>query len=194
MSRFTDIVDAIKAVYPTAGATVFLIGEEHLGEHRNWNRIVVHHAAQTAVRGPQQSAGAKGDDWRWTRYLRTTFSIWASTLEQAENRLHALLVAIYDVFGGSADGVSDLQETWYPKGVAGAGRVVDLTCTIGIVVLASDVNVVQADAEPGAGFATTAATGITINPSLEATDAEPGAGNPSLEATDLPPILIEPEP
>lgn len=177
MSRFTDIVDAVAAAYPTAGNTTFLVGEEHLGDHRNWNRIVAHHANQTNVRGPQQGAGAKGDDWRWTRYLRTTFSIWASSLEQAENRAHALLVALYDVFGGSQDSIGEIQETWYPKGIAGAGRVVDVSCTIGIVVLASDVDVVQADAEPCAGFATVAATGITITPSLE--------------DTELPPIVLE---
>lgn len=179
MSRFSDIIDDIAAVYPTAGDTQFLVGDEYHATNTNWNRIVASHADQGDIRGPQQGAGAKGDNWRWTRYLPVTFSIWASGATQAENRLHALLCALYDVMGESDDSLSNVKERWYPKGVASGGRCVDVTCIFGIVVLASDVNVVESDAAVGAGFPVVQATSLQLIGELE--------------DTSLPAIEITPE-
>lgn len=172
MSRFSDLVEEIAAVFPTAGETTFLVGEEHLATNQNHNRIVAYHG-DGEIKSRPMGGIDKSDEWLWNRYVPVTFAIWASSRNQAENRLHALLVALYQILGDSVIGMSNVRERWLMKGIANAGRAVDVTCTISFPVFASDANCVQADAEPGAGFATVVATSVTLNSKNEATSLPP---------------------
>ncbi len=172
MSRFSTIVAAVQAAYPTAGPTTWLVGAQHLGEHRNHTRIVAYTTAGPIVT-PDKTASYREDTWLWSREVEAVFSIWAASYAQTENRLHALLVALVSVFGSADDGIGNIREQWYLEGVSGAGCQVDLLCSMTLHVLASDVNVVEDDADPGAGLPTTVPDAITIVGELDSTELPP---------------------
>lgn len=178
MSRFSSIVESIQARYPTAGSTQWLVGARYLGLHQNFNRIICYTTSGPIVTPDRTAsladhAASADDTWLWSRKVEAVFSIWASTYAQAESRLHALCVAIVDVFGSADDNVGNMREQWHLEGVNGNGCQVDLLCSMTLRVLASDVNVVQDDADPGAGFPTTPATAINLTTELGATEVGP---------------------
>jgi len=178
VSRFADIVAAVQARYPTAGNTSWLVGARYLGLHQNFNRIVCYTTSGPIVTPNRTTSlvdrtAGSDDTWLWSRKVEAVFSIWASTYAQAESRLHALCVSLVDVFGSADDNLGAMREQWHLEGVNGNGCQVDLLCAMTLRVLASDVLVVQDDADPGAGFPTVPATAISITTEQGATSLGP---------------------
>lgn len=150
MSRLSDIVDLVQARYPTAGSPVFEVGARFDSANRGWNRIVVWSESST-IEPPKTATHERGQTVVAVRQLRVVWSLWARDYEQAESRLHALILAIVGAIGDSDISVDFEGEAWQAEDgrVTSGGALVHLSTVIGLHVLESDFGVVQNDIEPG---------------------------------------------
>jgi hypothetical protein len=187
-------MDAIAAAYAGAPDTEWLFGANHIHTNQNWNRMVVW-PGQGFITPPGE--GAQGfttetggiDDKVWKRNPQLSISIWAEDTEQAENRLHAVLIAIDDVVSQADICVSNLNETWVEaedEDNTSDGAIVILVMNVAFDVLAHDIDQVAYDAatspagsrpEVGDGGPTETVTEVTI---LADND----------EGDDIPPVVI----
>jgi hypothetical protein len=154
-SRFETLLAAIRAQYAgDADTGPFLVGAEHLHEHRNWQRVVcaiVGGPINAPTHGAQGRETADGGrvDCVFERRPTVQFALWGDTFEQAENRLHALLLAIENVTAQADVALSDLQEAWVrttTEAVTEGGSLVVLSARVQFDVLTTDANVVTYDA------------------------------------------------
>lgn len=163
MRRLESLQTALEAAY--AGAdTTWLVGAEHIYGHQNWNRVVVYLlggaivtpdiAAQGVQLEDLQTPTVAGaiDDILWVRKARVGLAIWAANTRQAENRLHAMLIAVSQVLGDSDIEVSDLNETWIQqenRDVTSGGALVTLEFNFTLYVVSSDYDVVAEEISSG---------------------------------------------
>jgi hypothetical protein len=178
-SRFEAFKDLVEAAYAGAADTTWLFGAKHIFDHHNWNRIVVWpgigfiRAPVTGAQGITTETGGR-DDIVWNRNPQMSFGIWAEDTEQAENRLHAVLIAIDDVLSQADIKVANLNENWVEaesQDNTTDGATVVLTMNVAFDVLARDVDIVAYDAatsptpprpEVGDGGPTETVTQVTI--------------------------------
>ena len=184
MSRLEDFIDALEAAYAGANDTTWYFGAKHIFRHDNWNRIVswpgngTITAPTTAGQGYTTDSGGR-DDIVLQRMPLVTIGIWAETYEQAENRLHALLLAVDEVASQADISVANLNEQWVEaetQDLSGDGATVLLSMNVAFMVLAQDGDVVTYDAataptpprpEVGAGQPTDTVDTVNINTPTE---------------------------
>lgn len=167
--RFGSFVDAVQAGYPLTGTSAdpaWYVGAEHLAAHDNWNRIVAWHT-EARILSPDRGAISRTDRVVARRVLRVHVSVWSKDARRAENACHALHVAIDGASGESNNVVGDVREQWFPGSIEHGGASFDLSFDLAINVLASDLEVIASDAEPGAGTPVTPATELVIGSQLD---------------------------
>lgn len=205
MNRFDQLITAIQAEY-AGDTTQWYTRVEDLHRHDNWDRIVAYPSTGVIAQPP---IGAKGvvlstinaqaepgaiDDIVWVRRTTVNLVIWAQSYERAENRLHALLVAIATVIGQSDIDLSDIREQWIrseAQDLVPGGAVVVLSFVASFYVLASDTTVLATeiddpDGEPGAigtGTPTETVEEIVI---VAEQEAEDGSAETIYQLTILP--------
>lgn len=181
MSRITTFVESLAAAMPPAAGLEWLVGQEHLGKHYEASRIVAF-VEGASWRPPAEGARDRSDVVLGRRVVRLVLALWARTYRRAEDLVHAVAVAVDAVTGESDETVSAVSEAWRPTDgtVTTRGVEVRITLDVAIRVLASDYDVVEVEAEPGAGAELVEATSITIT----------GA----LADTELPAVTLAPDP
>ena len=172
-SRLQTFVDQVESEYadPT---TVWLIGPQYVFASENWPRIV------TYVKGGRitpSETGAKGvdvaggiDDVVAVRRPTVVMALWGRNYDDAENRLHALVIALFKVLGDSSEGIDQINVAWphaESKDITSDGTLVILQFITPFDIITSDHNVV-ADGDPiGAGQDTETVTSATIGLTLD---------------------------
>lgn len=186
MLRFANFANRLIDAYP--GSETILLGAENI--HSNeaaLDRIVIVPNSGQAL---PPSVSAQGwqladidptylegvDDIVITRRLTVDLYVWASDFVTAENRLHALLIALLDI--GEGAGLGSITERWPQQGdITSGGAMVILSVVATIFVTAADRDVVLTSAAIGAGGPQTPVEGIEIAASqddeLIATDVIP---------------------
>lgn len=207
MLRFRALAEKIELAYP--GSEPWLIGPAHVHSQTHaCNRIVAY-----PVQGPIVTPGIAGQGWNLedldpdviaqidsiddiiaARKLQCVFHVWAPDDTKAENRLHALIVAVTDVLDASNITLDSLSEAW-PQAVdlqiTSGGCMVILTASITLFVLAGDINTVEADTatDIGEGTPTEAVTEATVTYQQETINQDGEA-----ETETIYEETIEPEP
>lgn len=163
MNRFDAFIDALEAAYAGETTTWFKRAEDAF-RHDNWDRIVAYPSDGTIVNPdvaaqgwdldtlPTPAESGAVDDLIWVRRVTINLGIWAGTYEQAENRLHALLVAIAEVIGTSNLQIDSLAERWIrseAQDLTPGGALVVLSFVATFYVLASDVAVLETEINTG---------------------------------------------
>lgn len=167
-SRLKTFVDQVQSEYADP-ATAWLIGPEHVYGSQNWPRIV------TFVNGgpiTPSSIGAQGvevtggiDDVVAVRRPVVTMALWAANYDDAENRLHALVIALFKVLGDSSEGIDRINTVWPRaelKDIASGGTLVILKFVTPFDIITSDEGVVADGDAIGAGQDTETVTSATI--------------------------------
>lgn len=150
-SRLQSLVDQVKANY--AGTdTSWFVGAEHIHKHDNWDRIVVYPTTGEVI-SPQFAAQGRTteiggiDDCVFERKPLIEWAIWAKDYEEAEDRLHGVLLAIEKTIAQADISISQLQERWITDGrITDGGSIVVLSTAITFDVLTSDAAIVAWDA------------------------------------------------
>jgi hypothetical protein len=153
-SRFATFIAAIETDYSGADDTMWFVGANHIHDHHNWNRIVAW-LGDGPVVGPETAAQgittdeSGRDDIVWTRKPRASIGIWAQNEEQAENRLHAILVSLDNILAQADITISSLSEVWIAaqnQDNTSDGQIVVLSFDVSFNVLAHDADIVAYDA------------------------------------------------
>lgn len=176
MLRLSSFVDAVHTAYP--GSEPWYIGADKLQQNESaLDRCVVAPVSGNVTAPP---SGAQGvdvseidpaytgiDDIVCTRVLNAAFHLWAPDFIAAENRLHALLIAINDVAESTA-GTVGITEQWPQQGdITSGGSYVVVTVTLRVYVIASDREVVASAAPIGAGAPTETVNSVGLTGSID---------------------------
>lgn len=165
--RFAHVINAIKAQYK--GSEPWLVGAEYRGsEEHALNRIVAYQLAGEV--GPPSIATAQArelaelephaieglpnatDDVLFERRVTMVLEVWAPDSDTAENRIHALEVAIDRVMHSTAF-IDSINEDWGDenRGLTMGGVLVLLSFRTVLFVTTTDAEVVRAVEPPAIG-------------------------------------------
>jgi hypothetical protein len=169
VTRLQHLADLVKAAYAGSPDTTWYVGPEHVHRHDSWNRIVIYTTDGSALPPDVAAQGWQldellsasepdaRDDIVFVRRVTVELGIWAQSYAQAENRLHAMLVALERVRGASDIALGNIRERWLrseAQDITGGGSLVVLAFETIFYVLTGDADVVADAAEIGAGVPT----------------------------------------
>jgi hypothetical protein len=176
--RFASLIAGIEAQYQ--GPEDWLVGAEYAHSNEEAVNRIVAYPVNGQIAGPDIAAQGwplyelapnvtapdvdpiPRDDLLAVRMVNVAFEVWAADGATAENRLHALIVAI-----NSIENVGAMSEDWPQSrgNVTGGGCMVILTAALRVYVIASDATTVREvdPTEAGAGVDQAAVNQLTVD-------------------------------
>lgn len=200
-SRLETWVAAVQAQYAGAPDTTWFFGAEHIDRHDNWNRIVVWPTtgpvrnSVIVSKGRTTEIGGR-DDVVFERVVNVSIGIWAESFEQAEHRLHGVLLAIEYVQGQADTDLTNITEQWVraeTKDVTSGGSMVVLSFDIPFNVYTADADIVDAYAtgalpapDVGEGVPTAQVTNVDITVIDETPEGDETTVTVNIDETEEP--------